>query len=58
MFLLSACHTFMKQGSKPGFCVITSSFSLFLRACTAIQVSGACRLLTRAFTSLVRVLDR
>ena len=50
-------QTFMKQGSNAGFCAMMSSFSLRLLACTTVQWSGACRLFTRAFTSLLKLLE-
>ena len=47
----------MKQGSNAGFCAMMSSFSLRLLAWTTVQWSGACRLFTRDFTSLVKLLE-
>jgi len=49
-------HTFIKQGSNPGFWLIRSSLSLFLLACTIIQLSWVWRLFTKDFSSFERLL--
>ena len=47
----SNLHTFMKTGSRPGFCLKTSSFSLFLLAWVTIQLSSWLMLLSKVRTA-------